>query len=155
MHNPLSSQIIKYKVRSTSRRENLTAQSAPMASAMFSADLGIASFAIRTKLCKKIYKNIYKYRCVYMHTNLLHIYIITFWYIWILQLENLWSVCKWNTTKMRLKSECVCVCLIPTFRMSLAALVVIDGVLVSKHKISALSQRRMKDFHDCSEISAR
>lgn len=43
--------------------------------------------------------------------------------------------------------------------MSLAALVVLskmaDGALASKHKISALSQRRMKDFHDCSEISAR
>lgn len=42
--------------------------------------------------------------------------------------------------------------------MSLAALVVlsmtIDDTLASKDKTSALSQRRMKDFHDSSEIRA-
>lgn len=43
--------------------------------------------------------------------------------------------------------------------MSLAALVVLskmtDVSLASRDKTSALSQRRMKDFHDCSETRAR
>lgn len=46
----------------------------------------------------------------------------------------------------------------PTLRISLAALEDLSktlwGDLASKYKISALIQRRMKGFHDCSERSA-